>query len=37
MNLWISRIHELTKDNYYDTLINMYDYAMQYDYETIFH
>ena len=29
--------HELTKDNYYDTLINMYDYAMQYDYESIFH
>ncbi|HKM21608.1 MAG TPA: hypothetical protein VJZ01_06170, partial [Lachnospiraceae bacterium] len=29
--------HELTKDTYYDTLINMYDFVKAYDYEAIFH
>ena len=26
----------LTKDNYYDTLLNMFGYAMNYDYNSIF-
>ena len=29
--------HKLTKDTYYDTLINMYDFVKAYDYEAIFH
>ena len=29
--------HELTLDNYYDTLLDMYNYAITYDYEQCFH
>lgn len=28
---------EVTKENYFDTLLNMYEYAVTYDYESLFH